>query len=83
MRGAFESDMQEQQDQTQRRESLSASVVGGSNGQQQQQQQLHIGNKDPESDYASDDDPDTASRNGLGKRKRPISVSYVFFSIFF
>lgn len=34
---------------------------------------------EPESDYHSDDDLDTASRNGTtgGKRKRPISVSYV------
>ena len=72
--GAFASDMQEQQDQVQRGESMSASVAGAGNGQQP-----HVGNRDPESDYASDDDPDTASRNGLGKRKRPISVSYVFF----
>lgn len=34
---------------------------------------------EPESDYQSDDDLDTASRNGIAgsKRKRPISVSYV------
>jgi hypothetical protein len=49
-----------------KRSSPSASVAGGHN--------LPI---DPESDYHSDDDHDTASRNGNGKRKRPISVSYV------
>lgn len=33
---------------------------------------------DPESDYQSDDEHDTSSRIGAGgKRKRPISVSYV------
>lgn len=34
---------------------------------------------EPESDYHSDDDLDTVSRNGTtgNKRKRPISVSYV------
>jgi hypothetical protein len=51
-----------------KRSSPSASLAGG-----------HSLPIDPESDYHSDDDHDTASRNGNGKRKRPISVSYVQF----
>lgn len=38
---------------------------------------------EPESDYHSEDDLDTTSRNGAGsKRKRPISISYVPVTVF-